>query len=369
MLDRRSLIGCGFAVAAMPSLAKAVAGPSESTSFRDAIVINGNLVPPFDPGKRFSHSEAAQVKQSGLTALKLTLGGSDMDKASTVAQVERLHAEIALNDDLFLLVRSPPRYFESKALRQVGIILSFEGASMLEGGLEPIDAFRALDVLVMGLSYNRSTAFASGVMATDHTGLTSLGHEAVERMNARAVTIDISHSDELSSFAAIKASTQPVLITHAGCSAVHPHPRNKSDELIRALAHRGGVIGIYELSFLSDGTHQQDLNDYMAHMTHAIKVAGEDHVGIGTDGALTSFDTSPANMKDWYDDIARRKATGVNAPGEGPPPFVSELNRPDRMVIIADALSKRGYSQSTIDKVLGSNFQRVFKETWASGAF
>jgi membrane dipeptidase len=184
-------------------------------------------------------------------------------------------------------------------------------------------------------------------------------------MNALGVTVDLSHSDEPSSIAALAASSRPALITHAGCAAVHPHPRNKSDALLRALAAKGGVIGIYELSFLVASPAQPVLDDYIAHLVHALNVCGEDHVGIGTDGLLTPFDTSPESMKEWDADIARRKATGVGAPGEGPPPFVIGLNRPDRYAVIADALRRRGYSGRIVDKILGDNFQRAFKETWA----
>ena len=235
---------------------------------------------------------------------------------------------------------------------------------MLEGSVDAIDAFRSSGVLVMGLSYNRTSPFASGVLAKEATGLTELGREAIARMNARGVTVDLSHSDEASSMAAIAASTRPVLITHAGCSAVHAHPRNKSDEQLRALVKRGGVIGIYELSFINTNSPQPTLEDYLAHLTHALDVCGEDHVGIGSDTLATEFETTPEILAAWEADIARRKAAGVGAPGEGPLPFAVGLNRSDRSHVIADELARKGYSSRAIEKVLGLNFLRVFRETW-----
>ena len=365
-MNRRSVLAGAVALTALPALARTNTAPSPAVRklYRDAIVINGNLMPPFDPGKRLSAAEAQQVKKAGLTALKITLGGADMDRATTIEQIAETESAIAANTDLFSKIASVGDIAAAKQAGRTGIILSFEGASMLEGRVEEIDAFRASGVLVMGLSYNLASPFASGVLAREATGLTELGRAAVARMNARGVTLDISHSDEPSSLAAIAASRQPVLITHAGCSAIRPHPRNKSDALIRALADRGGVIGIYELSFLADGRRQQSLDDYLAHLSHAIDSAGEDHVGVGTDGTMIRFDTSPASMKYWYEDIARRKASGVGAPGEGPPPFVTGLNRADRMEVIAGALEKRGYRSAAIEKILGANFQRVFAESW-----
>ena len=77
---------------------------------------------------------------------------------------------------------------------------------------------------------------------------------------------------------ALHASQKPVLVTHTGCSAVHKHPRNKTDEQLRAAAQKGGVIGIFDLPYLTASPKQPTLDDYMAHMTHALKICGEDHV-------------------------------------------------------------------------------------------
>ena len=131
--------------------------------------------------------------------------------------------------------------------------------------------------------------------------------------------------------ARVTASLRPAAITHAGCAAVQAHPRNKSDALLRALAERGGVVGIYELCFISPGPRQQTLEEYLAHIKHALQICGEDHVGIGSDALLGRFDTSMDGMRAWNLDIADRRARGVAAPGEGRPPFVEGLNRSDRM--------------------------------------
>lgn len=367
---RRSMLATMVATGALPAFARSTGSAADETRvlYRRAIVINGNLGGDFFEGPQLSPEIAAQYRSSGLTALKSTLGGDAMDRAETLKQIDALDRTINANPDLFSRIRTSADVLAAKRAGRIGIIASFEGASMLDGKVDAIDAFRARDVLVMGLSYNLQSPFGSGTLVKDPTGLTPLGREAVARMNALGVTLDISHSDEPTSTAAMAASRKPVLITHAGCAAVHPHPRNKSDALIRSLADRGGVIGIYELSFLTDGSHQQSLDDYMAHLTHALDIAGEDHVGIGSDADPLRFDTSPANMKDWYADIARRKRIGVGAPGEGPPPFVTELNRPDRMELIAEALARKGYSSRAVEKVLGANFQRVFVETWTPRA-
>ena len=338
----------------------------ESTD-RIATIIDGNLVAPIDPTKTLDAGTSAHVRSSGLTAFKMTLGGSgNRNKAETDAELAGLANGIAINPDLFMKIVTAEDFALARRTGRIGIIFSFEAAEMLEGRVENIDHFRSAGVLVMGLSYNGITPFASGVLAPRSTGLTQLGHDAVCHMNTLGVTVDVSHSDEPSSMGALSVSARPLLITHAGCAAVHPHPRNKSDSLLHALAEKGGVVGIYELSYLVSSPAQPTLDDYLAHLVHALGVCGEDHVGIGTDGLLTPFDTSPENMKAWSAEIERRRVTGVGAPGEGPPPFVIGLNRPDRYAVIGDALRRRGYSSRIVDKVLGQNFERVFRETWKS---
>lgn len=363
--DAIKLIGGTALSAGFGSWAEAAA---KESLYRNAIVIDGNLAGPVDPDEPLDAETVSQIRASGLTAFKMTLGGpGNRNREQTDAEIKDLQATIDKNGDLFFKVGSVADFARAKQSGGVGIIFSFEAGEMHEGKIETIDHFRSQGVLVMGLSYNLATPFASGTMVKESTGLTPLGRQAVERMNALGVTVDVSHSDERSSLGALEASSKPVLITHAGCAAVHPHPRNKSDALLRAVADKGGVVGIYELSYLvSPPVRQPKLEDYMAHLTHALKLCGEDHVGIGSDSLLTRFDTSPETLKQWKDSIAARKAAGVAAPGEGPLPFVTGLNRADRCSVIASALRKQGYGARTVEKVLGANFQRVFAETWTA---
>jgi membrane dipeptidase len=236
---------------------------------------------------------------------------------------------------------------------------------MLKGKVERINYFRDLGVRSMQLSYNGVSPFASGVMSPRPSqGLTDIGRHAVVTMNAAGVTVDVSHSDDKSTLSIIDQSSRPVMISHGGCDKINPHPRNKSDAILKAVADQGGVFGLYELAYLTPGLEQQNLNNYMQHLIHALNVCGEDHVGIGSDAFMLQFDTSSKAMKSWNQSIVERKEVGIAAPGEGPPPFVEELNVPERTYLIAEKLLKNGYSEMTVEKILGGNFLRVFKETW-----
>jgi membrane dipeptidase len=102
----------------------------------------------------------------------------------------------------------------------------------------------------------------------------------------------------------------------------------------------------------------------MAHMVHALKVCGEDHVGVGSDQSMTPFDDSPKAMAAFQQDVENRKKAGVSAPGEDRPPYTEGLNNPRRCEVICDSLLKRGYSGRVAEKVLGLNFTRALTEIW-----
>jgi membrane dipeptidase len=235
---------------------------------------------------------------------------------------------------------------------------------MLGGEVVRIDVFRNLGVLVMQLTYNRTTPFGVGCLDGETPGLTDLGRVAVKRMNALGVAIDVSHANTQTTAEVIAASGKPVIISHAGCRAVHAHPRNKEDREMKALAERGGVMGIYMLPFLAPSPVQPTLEIYMKHMTHALDVCGEDHVGVGSDGPIDRFPDTPEALAAVQKEVAARKAAGVSAPEEDRPPYIPDLNGPRKIERIAEALQRCGYPSRVVEKVIGGNFRRVFREVW-----
>lgn len=372
-MDRRALLAglAGFGAAAAiggRALAADDVAATVERLFRTGVILDGNLAAPVDDSAPLPPEWADRILSSALTATKVTVVGPGSGYADTVTTLAAYQKCTELSPAVYRNVRTVA---EIEALRggkgPVGLIWSFETTEMFDGKPERIDEFSRLGVRVMQLSYNTASPFGSGVMtpAAESTGLTALGREAVARMNAAGVALDLSHSDEKTTLAALAASRTPGLVTHAGCAAVHPHPRNKSDAVMRAVAGRGGVFGIYDLSFLTpERPSQPTVDDYMAHLMHALKVCGEDHVGVGSDAVLTGFDTTPEDLKAWDEQTADRKKRGVSAPEEGRPPYVEGLNRPDRMKVIAAELLKRGVSERAAAKILGGNFLRVFREAW-----
>jgi len=339
---------------------------------RRAIVLDANLGPPawYDfkpPGwddAQVTPDTVASVRRSGLTAMKLTVGGFNASFEDTLAEIAAVQRLIEGRSDLFMQIRRAEEIDAVKRTGKLGIIFSFESAAALEDKLDRINLFRALGVRVMQLSYNMPSPFGAGVLSPPDSSLTELGREAIARMNELGVAIDLSHANTATAAAAMKASAKPVLMTHGGCAAVHPHPRNKTDAELRALAEKGGVLGIYDLFYLAPSPRQPNVDDYIAHMVHALAVCGEDHVGIGSDSSFDSIDLSPEARADWDKVLAARKEAGMAAPEEDRMPYTEGLNQSDRTLVIADALLRRGHPARVVEKVLGANFVRAFREIW-----
>lgn len=306
-----------------------------------------------------------QIRESGISAIKTTLGGAAGSFEETVADIARAQQLVDSHPGLFLKVVDHGDMVRAKREGKVALIFSFEATTMLEDKVERIDLFRGLGVRVMQLSYNRASAFGGGSLDDASMGLSALGREAIARMNALGVALDLSHSNARTTQEGIEASRTPPLITHAGCSAVFEHPRNKGDAELRALADKGGVVGIYMLPFLTEDNRQPLLADYIAHLEHALRVCGEDHVGIGTDALFFPVDEKDIREMDLQ--MRERQRSGTGAPGENRTPYLPDANTPRRLALVADALLRRGHAPRVVEKVLGANFARAFGDIWGSG--
>jgi membrane dipeptidase len=251
--------------------------------------------------------------------------------------------------------------------RRIGLIYGFQNAAMMGNDAGRVDVFAAKGVRVIQLTYNPANQLGGGSMAPETMALTSFGREVIDRLNARRVMVDLSHSGRQTCLDAARYSKQPISINHTGCRALVDLPRNKTDEELRLVANRGGFVGIYFMPFLDRNGHATAA-EVVAHIEHALQVCGEDHVGIGTDGGTTPIDDLQAYASDLRKEHERRVAQGVAAPGEGVDthPFVDDLRGPGQFRKLARLLAARGHSERRIGKVLGGNFVRYAREIWAA---
>jgi len=300
------------------------------------------------------------------------VGSYEKDFDTTIRNIAHWNAQIAAHPDLLLQVRGSADIAAAKSSGRLGVIYGFQDATPLGEDLARVTTFGELGVRVFQLTYNRRNLVGDGCLEPGNAGLSTFGRALVERLNECNLLIDLSHGGERTTRDAIAASKLPLAISHTGCAALAPLPRNKSDAELKALAEKGGVAGIYLMPFLrSEG--QPTAEDLLRHIEHAINVCGEEHVGIGTDGGISPIKFDAEYRKKFAAEVAERRARGVSAPGERPDvyTFLPDLNSVDRYARIGALLAKRGHSDERIAKVLGGNFARLFDTVWtgrASGA-
>lgn len=332
--------------------------------YKKAIVMDSLCCPFIDGDTPPTPELLAMVKRSGITAVNCTVSQRDFD--GTVQNIAILEAMVEKHPEAFILVRKQADIARAKSEGKLGILPGFQYTQFLEDDPERIVTFRDLGVRIMQLTYNTRSAFGDGCLEPGNAGLSNAGMAAVKKMNAIGVAIDLSHSGYRTTSDAIAASAKPVLISHSGCAAVYAHPRNKPDEVLKALADRGGYFGVFLMPYLVGSPTVPTREHVLDHLVHAINVCGADHVGIGSDGTIQAINLTAEQKAQFDADIARRKQLGIGAPGEDRYPYVPDLNGPNHMEIIAVELAKRGQPAATIEKVLGANFQRVLGEIWGT---
>ncbi len=338
--------------------------------YRRAVVIDGasGAFATGPSGFPVEPKAIAAAAVSGVTAINFTVVGPGVGFEETVAAIGTVQRAAEANPDRYLLVRRHSDILRAKESGALGLILGFQTTEMLGEDLSRLGLFRGLGVRIMQLTYNERSLYGDGCLEPANAGLSNLGREAVASMNGLGIAVDVSHSGRRTTAEAIEVSAKPILISHSGCRAVFDNPRNKDDAALRALADKGGVVGIYLMPYLSPGPGPITVDDLLRHVHHAVGVCGEDHVGIGSDQGIVPVEDNPEYRKKLREEIEARKRAGVSAPGESPdrPPFIPELNTPDRMKAIADALQARGYKASVVEKILGANFHRVLGEIWGT---
>lgn len=331
-----------------------------------------------------THSDLTRFKKGGVDVQVFSIfsderygTGSAFRQASR--EIDSLYAIAARNPGRMMMVRTPAQLKQAVQSHKLAAMMGVEGGHMIEDRMDYLDSFYNRGVRYMTLTWNNSTSWATS--AADETarswtvtpyGLTDRGKAIVRRMNELGMLVDLSHVGEKTFWDAIHTTSKPVLISHSSAYALCPVPRNLKDDQIKAVGQNGGVIMVNFYSGFLDSTygrkmnafvarHRQELdsltaaaapnyeiNDYLSkkypgeanalraplsllidHIDYMVKMAGVDHVGLGSD----------------FDGI------------ESPP---MELDDVTTYPLITRELLKRGYSKADVGKILGGNFIRVF---------
>jgi membrane dipeptidase len=369
--DRRTMLSATAALLASgPALART--RPGAASWYDRAIVIDalGGVGDPYGPEEqlRLSDRAWAEMVATGVTLLRDTVmpvGNLADPWGDYQKDIALKHNILNANPDRLLLVRSAADILKAKREKRFGVVLGTQDTSMVGPELDRLAQMKKDGVMTVQLTYNNGNLAGDGSLEPRNGGVTKLGKATIERIEAEKLLLDLSHGGARTMAEATGFAKRPLVISHTAARALTDHPRNTSDETIKAVADKGGVVGVYFMPFLTLDSHPKGA-DLLRHVEHVANVAGEDHVGIGTDNGVlptTLDEETKRKLKEWQE---QRIKAGIAAPGEavGVYPLLEDYNSVDRYRRFAADLAKRGWSERRLEKLMGGNFLRVYREAW-----
>ena len=245
---------------------------------------------------------------------------------------------------------------------RIAWFIALESSTPIENELDRIEILYGLGVRMMGITYSESNSLGSGLKEQSDGGLTAFGREAVERMNKIGMAIDVSHAGDQTSLDTIGISKKPVFITHTGARALWNMRRLKPDDVLKACAEKGGVIGIEAAphTTITRKHPRHDLESFMEHFEYIKELVGIDHVAFGPD-ALYGDHVGLHHL------FSRNMSIAANTAGDTFPPvdYVKGLENPtEASHNVIRWLVKHAYSDEDIAKVAGGNIMRALREIW-----
>jgi membrane dipeptidase len=315
------------------------------------------------------HTAFAGLAASGMTVVfdnmmdgtACVTGSAPWRWLDIITDLGMRQADIAHQDDV-LVVRTIEDIHTAHREGKVGILFGLEAATPIENEIDRLDVLYGLGVRQIGIAYSDSNALGSGLSEANDGGLTSFGRRAVRRMNQVGLAIDVSHSSDQTGIDVCAASEYPVFMTHAGAKGVWNTARMKSDDVLRAIAETGGVIGMSAAphTTLSHEHPTHTIDSVMDHFLYCADLVGIEHVAFGPDtlyGDHVGLHTVFADML---------KIGAMAGPMYEKVQYVDGLENPtENFANISGWLVQRGLSDQDIEAVLGGNIVRALENIWA----
>lgn len=305
-----------------------------------------------------------RVLDGGLTAMNTTMGlggvaaGVD-DLRALLNSIYGYLVYFRLHADRLLLVEVADDIERAKREGRVGIIFGVQDiAPKIDGDLTLLWILHRLGLRNAQLTHNGRNAIGSGCLETDDAGLTQFGKAAVAEMNRIGILVDVAHGGMRTALTAIEHSARPIIVSHANARGLTDNPRNVTDAVLRALAARGGVIGITFYSPFCqrpDGGHPT-IEDVVDHIAYVADLVGIDHVGIGSDHFEAESEVRYAAFGTQFAGT-QRGFTRETVYAQG-------IERVERLLSLTLRMMRRGFSDADILKVLGGNHLRLFRAVW-----
>ncbi len=322
----------------------------ERSWLADAIIWDNHACMPLRPDDRFL-PQLERCRAAGQTAITLNIGFDLTRFDDNIRVLAHFRNFIDRHSDRYILIRTVEDILAAKRSGKLAICFDLEGTRALGDQLSMVEFFYDLGVRWMLMAYNLNNSVGGGCQDEDR-GLTPFGRAVLDEMRRVGMVPCCSHTGWRTAMEVMEHVGGPVIFSHSNCHAVYVHPRNIPDELIKACAATGGVVGINgDSAFLQP---DRDLAQEMfRHIDHVVQMVGPDHVGLGLDYVY--------DMSEFDDFIGAHPDTWPPEKGYGGPVTFLE---PERIPAVVDAMVAHGYPQEAVRKIVGANHLRVASAVW-----
>ncbi|MBS0393353.1 MAG: membrane dipeptidase [Proteobacteria bacterium] len=303
-------------------------------------------------------AELARFRTSGIKVMHQSIGFGGPDAYTEgLNYFATVNAFISRYADTFFRVARARDLDVARTTPRIGIIPGVQDSDHFRTP-DDVKLFYGLGQRVSQLTYNAQNLLGCGCTERHDCGITDFGVSIIEKMNEVGMLVDVSHCGDLTTLEAFEVSKKPVAITHSNCRALFNHPRLKTDEAIRKMAAKGGVMGITGVRMFVRGEEPTTLDHIVDHIEHVAKLVGVEHVGIGTDSDLLGYDALPADqakkLRSYY-----KASYGFRERID-----IEGFDHPRKLFDLTEALLRRGFGDADIGGILGGNFRRLLGQVW-----
>jgi membrane dipeptidase len=311
---------------------------------------------PLRPGDTTFLPQLERVRKSGIDVLSLNVSFDVVDPGEAFAMLATFRHWINEHRQHYALVDSVFDIEIAKAQGRLAIVFDIEGGNAVDEHPGLVEVFYRLGVRWMLFAYNQNNTLGGGCMDED-TGLTPYGYQIIDAMERVGMVLCCTHVGHRTAREAIEYSKNPMIFSHSNPSAVYPHVRNIPDDLMRSCAAKGGVVNINGVGMFlgkdAQGRPDNSTATLVRHIDYAAQLIGPQHVGLGLDYV---FDVS--ELEDYVRNHPEKFPEEVRRPGG-----YTQVE-PERFPAIAEALLKRGYSESDVQGIMGHNNLRIARQVW-----